>query len=128
MLGVAIEALVRALAETLSTRRTVLGLTVRARQNRATASQDLDWLIDVLSNHNRELRRALSMKGQSDTWIEPLTSVLQGTGQAIRLTRYGLGHPVGVSITHDDASELLVLFPRFAQHAVTALAGLAGSQ
>ncbi|MPZ50060.1 MAG: hypothetical protein GEU75_12320 [Dehalococcoidia bacterium] len=124
MLGVAAEALVRELAEALSDGRQSLGLTMKELKRTSNARDNLRWLKECLDAHGSELKRGLLAKGSNDRWVEPLAEVLDGTGQAIRQTRNDLGHPTGVTVSREQALQLLSLFPRFARYCVNLLAAV----
>lgn len=121
MLGVATEALVLSLADALAAVRASLAPTLRARPGRPAAALTLSWLIEAVESHRQELQAAAQAKRVSQDWIEELRSVLPGTGQAIRLTRNDVGHPTGISIGQEDALQLFVLFPRFAEACTDAI-------
>lgn len=115
MLGVAAEALVRELADGIQ-RLNVSG--VRPRDRRPSVSQDLAWLGDALQRHRRLIQQSLSASGE---WVEPLASMLNGTGQAIRMSRNDFGHPTGVKAGQTEALQLTQLFGRFAETGFRAL-------
>jgi hypothetical protein len=114
MLGVASEDLVKTLAEALSGMPSTVVHSLKKRSTRATANQNLDWITEVLAMHKSQIRSALHAKGLDADWIDSLSSVLNGSGQAIRLTRNEVGHPTGITVHQDDALQLIVLFPRLA--------------
>ncbi|HXG36724.1 MAG TPA: hypothetical protein VNL15_07130 [Dehalococcoidia bacterium] len=123
MLGVAAESLVHEVAATLSALASMMP-SLRQRPDRPTAVQDLEWLIDALENHRRELKKVMASKDTDSDWVEMLSRLLAGTGQAIRMTRNELGHPTGINASQDDALQLMVLFPRFADGCNKALEAL----
>lgn len=115
MLGVANEALILALAGEIERIQPSVLPSLTSRSSRATARQDIDWLAQALANpHYRTLAASLSAAGAETDWMATLRDLLAGTSQAIRLTRNEYGHPTGFTASQEDALQLLVLFPRFA--------------
>ena len=124
MLGAATEALILQVADALAAALPRLSVPLRPRPDRATARQNLAWLTEATTVHRRELAKAMTTAGTDGSWIEMLSDVLSGTGQAVRLTRNELGHPTGVSVDRDGALQLMALFPRFAGACLKALDAL----
>jgi hypothetical protein len=126
MLGVANEAVVEDLVTAFVAIRTAITPTLRALGRRSTAREEIAWLLEALNLHRRQIRSALEAKGLDADWIEPLRDILQGTTQAIRLTRSDFAHPIGVRADQVEALQLFALFPRFAELAMRAVGSLAG--
>jgi len=124
MLGVANEALVLQLSDGLSRVRAQVMTNLKPRPSRPTARQDIVWITDALDGYRKPLQSALNSAGADASWIETLRDVLQGTSQAIRVTRNEHGHPTGFTATQEDALQLLVLFPRFAEACSKALTAI----
>jgi hypothetical protein len=115
MLGAATESIVQRVAEALEAAIQSLGVSIRSRPDRPTARQTLTWLTELTALHRRELVKALNAAAKDSGWVEVLADVLNGTGQAIRLSRNELGHPTGVRVSQEEALQLFVLFPRLAE-------------
>jgi hypothetical protein len=124
MVGSAAEALARSFGEALDSYRISNSLGLKPRPRQPTASANLNWLDEVLREHHRELVKVLSAQSRPTEWIEPLRSVFQGTAQAIRFARNEYGHPTGFQATHDQALELLTLFPRFGKNCVDGMTAI----
>jgi hypothetical protein len=124
MLGAAAEALIQQVADALDAALSMSTTPLRARPNRPTARQNLSWTTEAVTTHRRDLAKAMTAKGVDSLWIEPLADLLPGTGQAIRLTRNELGHPTGITVSQEDAMQLMALFPRFAETCLRAVDAL----
>lgn len=112
LLGVASEAALQRLAESVARVLSRLGLTVPRRGD--SAASTLDWLENTFRSHKKDIKKAIDMAAADSRWVEDLPRLL-GPGTAIRLTRNEAGHPNDSAIDRDDAFRLFVLFPRMAE-------------
>ena len=124
MLGVANEALLVDLAVELSRSLQTLATPFRPYDDRATARGTINWIRDSLEAHRRTIRQELESRNHDSEWIEVLRDTLDGTSQAIRLTRNDFGHPTGLTASLEDALQVLTLFPRFARASHQAISAL----
>lgn len=121
MLGAATEFLVGQLASVLEAKRMGKLATIAPRPSPVTARRDLRWLAETFDDHKTLIKKEIEKKNLSTDWLSGITDLLNGTGQAIRITRNDAGHPTGVRIDQSGALQLVTLFPRFAEecHAAT---------
>lgn len=124
MLGVATESLMLELATAVAAVQSSVAPPLRPRPTPHTARQDVAWVTEAMKAHRKHFRLALRDKGLDDEWIETLIDLIDGTAQAIRLTRNELGHPTGITAEQSDALQLVVLFPRFAEVSIRATSAL----
>ena len=121
LLGVASEAALQRLADSIARVLPKLGITSSQRGD--GAARTLDWLEEILRSHKKKIKKALDAATADSRWIDDLPRLL-GPGTAIRLTRNEAGHPSDAAIDRSDAFRLFVLFPQMAEATFVTAAAL----